>query len=308
MKQLFFFISLMIAFGCFGQKKHNVSIIDQLYNKDIKASSIPSFLLSNPNIIQDKTLDYIASNYLQTENRDTLFKSVKIIQSVYELSTIIEIKEVAVEILCKHCNSNEVYLKSEIFKTLKNFEKRHFTKVALDSLQNNLRNQNTHLNELILILGFAGNQETKQVLQNFYYTENLKQRTKWYIHLALARLGDVSQTEYCINKVRKLPVDDFFMYEVLPEIIYIKQPQLNPLFVHILKDTDKNCTNADPENPKKIHCGYRLIEIIAPVFKNYPLDVTPSGDLAIDDYKKATFIVLDWLENNTEFLFNYETY
>jgi len=298
----------MIAIACFGQKKQHLSAIDQLYFTDIQTSAVQHFFESNSDLINEKTLEYISSKYVQTANPDTLFKSVNIIYTIYKLSSIIEMKEEAVETLCKNCNSNEVFLKSEIYKSLRKIEKRHFTVVAIDLLQNNLTTKNSHLNELVLLLGFAGNQETKQVLENFYYTENINQRTKWYIHLALARLGDMNQTEYCINKAKKLPVDDFFMYEVLPEIIYIKQPQLIPIFINVLQEKGKNCTNADPENPQQMHCGYRLIEIIAPVFINYPFESTPSGDLAVSDYNEARIIVLDWLENTTEFLFNHETY
>ena len=61
-----------------------------------------------------------------------------------------------------------------------------------------------------------------------------------------------------------------------------------------------NCHSADNDNPTSILCGYRIMEQLAPVIKDYPLTLDASGDVKTNDYKKSLELIRNWLKQNKD--------
>ena len=47
-------------------------------------------------------------------------------------------------------------------------------------------------------------------------------------------------------------------------------------------------------------CGYRIMEYLAPVIKDFPLKTDASGDVITKDYEHALMQVREWLKNKGE--------
>jgi len=191
-----------------------------------------------------------------------------------------------------------------------NFKTTDFTTVSKDSLKAILHKPVSNYHKIIQLVAFAGITDESNFLKESIANGTLKNtKNIWAAHLALARLGVESEIEYCVNTVKKQAVNDDVIYELVPDLIYTRQRKAFDYILTILQSTEKNCYSANPENPQKIECGYRIMEFLTPVIKNYPLETDSTGDLVTDDYENALLILRKWFkENETTFEIITDTY
>ncbi|MBU8891809.1 MAG: hypothetical protein KOO66_03470 [Bacteroidales bacterium] len=182
---------------------------------------------------------------------------------------------------------------------LTNYTVADFTDISKDSLKSILNSQSSYKDQIIKLIGFVGLYDQinflKENLSNGTYKTN---KTIWATHLALARLGDESEIELCLALVKKQGVNDDVIYELVPNLIYTRQKLAFDYIVQLLHSNEKNCYSANPENLQKITCAYRLMEYLAPVIKNFPLEVDSMGDLVVNDYEKALTESREWFKIN----------
>ncbi|HEX8038201.1 MAG TPA: hypothetical protein VF490_03595, partial [Chryseosolibacter sp.] len=124
---------------------------------------------------------------------------------------------------------------------------------------------------------------------------------RWAAMLSLARLGNSEATAAIMKRVSKFPVNDDVVYELFPDLLYTRQPEAIAYMIAALQSDDPNCLSADAEKEKPIPCGYRIMELLAPVIAGYPLQVDQSGDLATSDYPKALQTVRAWFNHSTAY-------
>jgi hypothetical protein len=156
-----------------------------------------------------------------------------------------------------------------------------------------------HFSKLIRLVGKVN------VVQLLAYLEVSLQNDKelttseiWNVNLVLARWGDEIKAEYCVESVEKLGLSDEIVFRLVPDLIYTQQRAVfNYLFDEILKD-ELNCSSTDPDNEIEINCAYRLLEYITPHISDFPLRLTPSGELDVADYEEALLRVRAWIESN----------
>lgn len=156
-----------------------------------------------------------------------------------------------------------------------------------------------HFSKLIRLVGKVN------VVQLLAYLEVSLQNDKelttseiWNVNLVLARWGDEIKAEYCVESVKKLGLSDEIVFRLVPDLIYTQQRAVfNYLFDEILKD-EFNCSSTDPDNEIEINCAYRLLEYITPYISDFPLRLTPSGELDVADYEEALLRVRAWIESN----------
>ncbi len=186
---------------------------------------------------------------------------------------------------------------------LTNFESDDFNSRSKDSLKAVLHSQKVYLDLILKLVGFVGLDDQKDFIKSNIVNEIYKPaKVKWAAHLALARLGVEDEINFCVDKVKLLPVNDDVVYELIPDLIYTRQKKAFDYIIKILHSEKKDCFSANPENSQKIMCGYRVMEFLAPVIKDYPLETDETADLIVDDYKEALIIVRGWfIENNGQY-------
>ena len=184
---------------------------------------------------------------------------------------------------------------------LTNFKASDFNEEAKDSLKRVLREQKSYLDRIIKIVAFVGLSDQieylKSNLQNGIYKSN---KEVWAAHLALARLEVENEVEFCVDLVKNQTVNDDLVYELVPDLIYIRNKKAINYLNLILQDKSKKCYSSNPENPVNIACGYRVMEFLAPIIIDFPLEVDSMGDLIADDYEEALKITRDWLSENID--------
>ncbi len=198
---------------------------------------------------------------------------------------------------CKDANGSVI---GQNINYLKQFNKNDFDKEALLQIESLLtRRRSPHYKEIILLAGFVG--AGKEYFNKKLLEQNLSDDIRWYMSLALARMGDKEQITYCTNQFRKQHVNDQFTQSILPLIIYLHQKESINYLIEILNQNDKLCHSLNPDHPEKIVCGYRVMELLAPIIANFPLKPDSTGCIVTNDYPKALEEARSWLDNNKEY-------
>jgi hypothetical protein len=93
-------------------------------------------------------------------------------------------------------------------------------------------------------------------------------------------------------------MNDLVVHSLVPDIVYLNQREaIDYLLIKIL-DEEKLCSSPNPEVELSINCAYRLMEAVAPVIVDFPIELDASGDLLVDDYDEALSQVREWIQAN----------
>ncbi|MCD4835035.1 MAG: hypothetical protein K8R31_14650 [Bacteroidales bacterium] len=184
---------------------------------------------------------------------------------------------------------------------LTNFYSTDFNEASKDSLRIIMHKQSSYLDRIIKLVAFAGlNDQIEYLMNNLRNGNYRSSKVVWATHLALARLGVEEEINFCVDLVKKQAVNDDVIYELVPDLVYIRCHKAIDYLVEILQDETKNCYSANPENPQRIACGYRVMEFLAPIIKDFPLEVDSTGDLIVDDYEGALKIIREWFSEHAD--------
>jgi hypothetical protein len=177
-----------------------------------------------------------------------------------------------------------------------------FSKISIDSVKSLLQPTTKNVSKIILGIGSTNKSEFINPLIEFLQTNSkLGSQVKWSAHLALARLGEPNALAFILQRVQKLGINDDVVYDIFSDLVYTRQRQAFNYLIEVIKSDEKKCMSADPENPEPMNCGYRVLELIAPVIKDFPLKVDSSGDLEVKEYAVALRQVRKWLEKNPDY-------
>ena len=174
-----------------------------------------------------------------------------------------------------------------------------FTATTRQQIAALLPQRPAHFSRLLKLVGTLKMTDQIPTLQNLL--ASLSARERWTAQLALARLGDTEALASILARVKQQPVNDELVYELLPDLIYTRQKAAIDYLVAIVQSDEKHCESADPEAKENILCGYRVLELLAPVIQDFPLAVDESGDLAVADYPKALQQARTWLKEYADY-------
>lgn len=163
-----------------------------------------------------------------------------------------------------------------------------------------VRKQQPHYRRLLLLAGYvgAGNEEMqrKLLLPERETAENL-----WTLHLAQSRMGNVSSVSHCLDRAKRVPVCDAMVNGLVPDLIYTRQRELLDYCVSILGLEEPLCTSLNPDRPERILCGYRVLELLAPVIEAFPIRVDATGSLVTSDYVEALKQARAWFQTHPDY-------
>lgn len=126
---------------------------------------------------------------------------------------------------------------------------------------------------------------------------------KWDMHLALARLGEQTDIDFVVRKASAIPYDysEDLMTMIVPQLIYTRQKPAIDVCVEMLQADKCKCASANPTVDVKILCGYRIMEMLAPVIRNFPYKVSKSGMIEADDYEEALSTIREWFQAHPDY-------
>ncbi|MBK6264777.1 hypothetical protein JKA74_06995 [Marivirga sp. S37H4] len=258
------------------------------------------------------------NNYTQEEHRlalDQLKKAtadsvVAVRQSAYRMQNDIyqsatneDFKSDVVDSYSKGLDDKDVSVQLFVAEGLMSFQAQHFNEAVRTFLVQKLNPIPAYYEDLVITL--ASIDERKAIAPIIdhirYQFSDMEQMQKWQAHIALSRMGEKPALDYIVKKAKALPVNEEVVYEIYPTLAFTKKKAAVNVLVEQVFNDEKNCPSPDPNTNKNISCAYRILEIIAPIIKDFPLPYdSASGDLMVDDYEKALKTARKWLKSNKD--------
>ena len=138
-------------------------------------------------------------------------------------------------------------------------------------------------------------------IRNIFILPHQTDKVKWAAHLALARMGDNTEIAYCIRVVQSKQMNNAIVYNLVPSLIYTRQKAVFDYLITILNSDEKNCNSSNPDNDSRIVCGYRVMEFLAPVIKDFPLQTIPGiNQIKTNNYDAALETARKWFKEKGE--------
>lgn len=197
------------------------------------------------------------------------------------------------------CSDNDAGIVYNNLNSLTQFPATAFDIEAKIKLSQLVKQGSRHLPILIKITGFVGISDLiydyKELLRLNTYKDK---KILWAINLSLARLGSEDHAGFCLNLVKRYPVTDDLVYELLPDLAFIRTKEAFDYMLNIILNDDKNCSSSNPDSEAKIICAYRVIKIVAPYIVNFPVKIDKGGDIITKNYEKTLIEAREWINTN----------
>lgn len=180
---------------------------------------------------------------------------------------------------------------------LTTFSKTDFSPYARDTIRSLFSKRGPNFNQLIKLAGFLELHDLHAALRTYSLTGNASS-TRWAALLALARMGNENAMEDILRRVERVGLTDEVVYNVFPDLIYTRHPDAVAYLARLIQNDEKNCFTADAEREVPIPCAYRILELLASVIENFPLELDAGGDLKTNDYSAALALAREWFVKN----------
>jgi hypothetical protein len=204
-------------------------------------------------------------------------------------------KEV-VKILLKGWRDKDTGINGQVANALFRFNREDFDKAALEDIRALNRSVIPYHGKLFKLIGKIDMRDQLDVMKTHLQKQQtpLSRQDVWSAYVAMARMGDVLSEQNVMDKANKLGTNDDTIYELFPDLVYIGSRTTIDFLVKQLYSEENNCSSPDAESERSINCAYRIMEMLAPVIKDYPIAVSASGDLVEKDYPKALATIRSW--------------
>lgn len=217
-------------------------------------------------------------------------------------------REKIVYLLCQRIDDQSTGIAGNALEYLKDYSADDFNAAARQEISVALQNGSAHYSELVKIAGFVNIPSLANHLTALSTVDSLSAEVKWSIKLAQARTGDAIATRFIMNRIRRYPINDRFIYQILPSVLYLKNKEVAELLSEIILSDEKSCESADMEQDQPIICAYQAMQYLGKMVAEFPIAVDSDGYPETDDYQKALQTTRDWLKANPNFKFDKSIY
>lgn len=213
-------------------------------------------------------------------------------QSAEELHVLLE--------SCYNATQQEVYSN---LKSIEKYPYSIFDGQAKRKVKQIISQSPPYLNRWIKLAGFLQMENELLAIAKDDHPSGIAERLnqskslKTSYNLALVRAGNKAKLKTLMKNVKKLDLNDNFVYEAVPQLIYARQKPIFDYLLEMIKDKRQNCTPADAETRGNISCAYRIIEEVAPYISDFPFEATSYG-IKTDDYPLMLKQTRAWIRKN----------
>jgi len=237
----------------------------------------------------------IAENYTDSLLADRVSPAMYMVKELSLSSKEKTVRGVAINLFLALSKSKDSGVSMLAVKSLKSFSADDFAAAAIDSVASIIEKYPSVYREMVELAGCIGHQSFISTIQRvFPSSRSFSKPERWATYKALARLGDKESLDYCIKRVSSLPLNDQVVEVLYRDLIYIHQKEAFDVLIKALYSDERLCSSSNPNSDGRIVCGYRIVELLAPVIKDFPVKVLTSGDLDTNDYKKTLEEVKAW--------------
>lgn len=182
---------------------------------------------------------------------------------------------------------------------LQQYKREEFSNAAKDSIIAIIGRGKGYIENILLIAGYLNLANAIENIRTVISNPAQNEKTKWAAHLALSRLGDVSEINYCIRILEARPLSNSIVYNLVPGLIYTHQKAAYDYLITILNSNEKSCMSANPDSGGQIVCGYRIMEFLAPVIVDFPLETIPGlNQIKTNNYDASLEAARAWFKQH----------
>jgi hypothetical protein len=301
---LLVFVHLALSAQTFKQQV--TQAMEQVRNGKFYNGSEEPFakaIIGEPSTLLDAMIPYVKDSIAKVR-----LQAYDLIYLTSHKSTDQKLRQTAVQYLVFGCGDKNSGNAGRTGKYLPKFQKEDFNAIAKDSLSAYVKRNVYYLDNVLMLAGYINLTNCIQDIKNIPAIPKQTDKVKWAAHLALARMGDTTETAYCIRVVQSKQMNNAIVYNLVPGLIYTRQKSAFDYLVTILNSDEKNCNSSNPDNDSRIVCGYRVMEFLAPVVKDFPLQTIPGvNQIKTNNYDAALEIARKWFKDkvgNYEILIN----
>ena len=150
-----------------------------------------------------------------------------------------------------------------------------------------LRNQEDY----ILLAGFLQRADLLELVPEEDRSVRAVRRS---INLAKVRAGNEERRDNLLKNLRRLDVNDEFVYEVVPLLVYTRDREIFRFLWELVITESKTCTPPDAEMSGRIDCAYRIVEYLGTAVAGFPVKIDEDHNLITPDYAAALAEIRRW--------------
>jgi hypothetical protein len=207
------------------------------------------------------------------------------------------IRQSGISILLNGVGEKSSGLAGSAIDGLTRFSKEDFTSTHKDTIANHLTARQYHVEKLLRVAGYVGLENHQEKIRTLIVTAPTP-KIKWAARVTLARMGDAESVNYIMNKLQTAKVDDAFVYQVVPDLVYTRSRTIFNFLDGLIKDDNLQCESADPDSGETVACAYRIMEAMVPYVVGVPIKLSNSGDIIEKDYRDVLLKLRHWINVN----------
>ena len=153
--------------------------------------------------------------------------------------------------------------------------------------------------DLVLVAGWVG--DDASVLSGL--DAGLLRRNRYLAQrrgYAAVRLGDAAAAAQLMESLERYPVDDGFAEEFAPLLAYTRHRPAVDALLALLATPQMGCTPLESSVPGPEDCGYRFMEVLAPIIEDFPVALGEFGTVLAEDYDAALLDVRRWAKSHAD--------
>jgi len=151
--------------------------------------------------------------------------------------------------------------------------------------------------EYIKIAGFLGRLDLLSVVPE---EDRQEKSVKRAISLAKVRAGDEERRDNLMKNLRRIEVNDEFIYAVVPLLVYTRDRTVFNYLWELVITENMNCSPADAETSGRIDCAYRIVEYLGTAIADFPVEIDEDHNLITKDYAAALTEIRRWYAAHSE--------
>ena len=262
-KLLYFIIIILISSASLSAQKKNVSKeLDTYYAEALKGKNYfisgEVVKAANPEKLLKKSVPY-----LKNENASVRYKAIDLIKRKGDLTGDTLYRQQYVAALIEAVKDRDGGNCGTALRGLTYFKPGDFNQASRDSIKKLLQTKTQHFDLLIKAAGFINDPQTKSILEKTLAEDStLNAKTKWALHLALARLGDKDNLAYCMGKVKSVPLGDQVVSYLFPDLIYIRQPEAIQYMLDAILSNQKAVLHPIPTPMPILFAHLKLLNLL----------------------------------------------
>ena len=240
---------------CFAVQAQSPSKILKPHFKKIQKQK-PSRLSKDQanSLLKDADVFQVMGVYTRSSNEAVQREAVRLTTKLGVEHEVERSRKVAVHLLLEAAKSGSSVIQYQVAHGLQKFQVSDFDELARKLLVEHMQTKPNHIDEFFLTAGFLGMRNELEAMRPEYRKRSATRRA---LNLALTRCGNEQKIESMMENIEKIPVNDQFVYEVVPMMVYTRQRPQMDFLLNLIMSNKRSCRPVGEDAPVLLRLGHQ---------------------------------------------------